>query len=321
LAKKITLPVLKIIVSLGLFSLLFYRLGFENVLAQLATAKISWLLWGILIFSISNIFGSLQWHILLQSTGINLKLSTTIIYYYTGLFFNNFLVGYIGGDAVRVYDVSKSSGKSSDAISTVFFDRFVGFTVLTTMALGAALYYLNSSKILISISVIFLYWIFILFLLFNKNLIQRLSGLFKILLPQRFNLKMKEIYLSLNSFRHHKRMLLKIIAISFVVQFFRILVHYFAARSLGVTVNLIYFIIFVPIIALLASLPISIGGIGVRESSGVALFSQVWTIQADIVAFEFFAYLIGIISTIPGGIIFMLRKEVKRPLTNKEIIE
>jgi len=84
---------------------------------------------------------------------------------------------------------------------------------------------------------------------------------------------------------------------------------------------LIYFIIFVPIIALVASLPISIGGIGVRESSGVALFSQVWTIQADIVAFEFFAYLIGVISTIPGGIIFMLRKEVKRPLTDKEIIE
>ena len=106
-----------------------------------------------------------------------------------------------------------------------------------------------------------------------------------------------------------------------IVQSLRILVHYTAARSIGVQVNLVYFVIFVPIIALLASLPISIGGIGIRESSGVALFSQVWPLQADIVAFEFFAFLIGIISTIPGGIIFMLRKEAKQPLTNGEIVK
>ena len=85
-----------------------------------------------------------------------------------------------------------------------------------------------------------------------------------------------------------------------------------AARSIGVQVDCVFFIIFVPIIALLASHQLSIGGIGVQANSCVALFSSIWPEQADIVAFEFFAFLIGILSTIPGGIIFMFRKETTR---------
>jgi hypothetical protein len=57
-------------------------------------------------------------------------------------------------------------------------------------------------------------------------------------------------------------------------------------------------------------LPISIGGIGIRESSGVALFSQINSFQPEtIVVMEFLAYVIGLLSTIPGGLIFILRKE------------
>ena len=321
MAKKITIPILKISVSSGLIFFLFYKLGFNNVVSQITSANPYWFLLGIFIFSVSNILGSLQWYFLLKASGIDLQLTQVISFYYTGLFFNNFLVGYIGGDAVRVYDVSKSTGKTSDAISAVFLDRFIGFLILTTMALAAALYWINSQKVLIIIAIIFAYWVLILVLLFNKKLIQKISWLFKVILPRKMNLKMKEIYLSINAFKHHRDILLKVIAISVIVQSFRILVHCAAARSIGVKVNLIYFAIFVPIIALLASLPISIGGIGIRESTGVALFSQIWPIQADIVAFEFFAFLIGIISTIPGGIIFMLRKEVKQPITNREIIK
>lgn len=322
--KKITIPILKIFISAGLIFFLFYKLGFNNVVTQITSVNLYWFLLSILIFTLSNILGSIQWYLLLKIKGINLSLSKIVSFYYVGLFFNNLLVGYIGGDAIRIYDVSKSTGNSSDTISAVFFDRFIGFAVLTTMALVAALYRINlfsSYAVLIAIIIIFSYWVILFILFFNEKIIKKLSWLIRLILPPKIKLKVKEIYLGINTFKHHKKALLKIIIISVVIQNLRILVHFTSAHSIGVKINIIYFIIFIPVIALLASLPISIGGIGVRESSGIALFSQIWNSHADIVAFEFLAFLIGIISTIPGGIIFMLRKEVNQPTTNGEVIK
>ena len=78
---------------------------------------------------------------------------------------------------------------------------------------------------------------------------------------------------------------------------------------------------FIPLVALFASLPISFGGIGVREQSGATLFSTVGLGASKVVTFEFLAYIIGIIATIPGGIIFALRREdhFKRSVQNPPI--
>ncbi|MEE4311441.1 MAG: lysylphosphatidylglycerol synthase transmembrane domain-containing protein [candidate division KSB1 bacterium] len=310
--KKTLVTMIKIIISFGLIAFLFHKLGLKNVLSQLISVNIYWLLLGIVIFSLSNVLGAFQWHLLLKSKAISLPFYRVLYFYYTGLFFNNFLLGYVGGDAVRIYDITKSTGKNSDAVSSVFFDRFTGFVVSTSMALIAALYWMklfSSGKILFSVFILFLYLVLMLVLFFNKRLIDKLSAVFKFFLPEKVKLKAKEIYMGINGYRHHKLVLLKVACISLLVQGMRIFVHYFAARAVGVRINPIYFIIFLPIIALLASIPISIGGIGVRESSGVALFSTIWKVQADIVAFEFLAYLIGIISTLPGGILFIFQKE------------
>jgi len=259
------------------------------------------------------LLGSLQWYLLMRSRGIELPLMKVISYYYVGLFFNNFLIGYIGGDAIRIYDVSKASGNSSHAISTVFFDRLLGFVMLTTLALVAALVWRNifqSKTIIFIIFLIFVCWIVSFIVLFNERFAAKIGWVFKFILPAKVNEKIREVYSSINSFKHDKKTISIVLLISFVIQTLRILVHFFAALSVGLHAHIKYFFIFVPVIALLASLPISIGGIGIRESSGVALFSQVNSFLPEtIVAMEFLAYIIGLLSTIPGGLIFMLRKE------------
>ncbi len=321
LVRKFLIPILKFIISAGLIYYLFLKLGFDNVMKQLLDAKVDWFILGIVVFTLSNFLGSIQWRMLLKARGIDLSLGKVIDFYLTGLFFNNFLVGYIGGDAIRIYDVTKAGGKVSDAISTVFLDRFIGFAILSTMALFGASYWINlftSNHVLLTIVIIFAYWVFLFVLLFNENLSSKVSWLFRYFIPERLKVKIREIYLGMNYFRNQKKLLLNVSLISIVIQSLRIYVHYIAARSIGVHIHPVYFIIFVPIIAMLASLPISIGGLGVRESSAVALFSQAWSTPADIVAFEFFAYLIGILGTVPGGIFFILRKSMPQTITQGE---
>ena len=266
-----------------------------------------------IVFSASNFIGSFQWFLLLKARGIKLPYLKVLSFYYVGLFFNNFLVGYIGGDAVRIYDVRKYSGDSSKAISTVVFDRFIGFVLLTTFALFGSLFWQNmlqSQTVLLSILLIFISWVLFFLILFNETFARKGGFLLKHFLPEKINVKLKEIYTNLNSFKDSKRLLIYIFFISLCVQFLRIFVHYLAALSVGLHGQFKYFLIFIPIIALLASLPISIGGIGIRESGGLALFSNVPAFVPEmVVAMEFLAFLVGLISALPGGVLFMLRKE------------
>ncbi len=289
---------------------------------QFASANLFWLLAAMIIFSASNFLGSFQWFLLLRARGIKLPFFKVLSIYYVGLFFNNFLVSYIGGDAVRIYDIRKLSGDSSKAISTVVFDRFIGFVLLTSFALFGALFWqdmLQSQTVLLSVMLIFASWLFFFLILFNERFARKVGFLLKYFLPEKINVRLKEIYSNLNSFKDSKRTLICIFFISLCVQFLRIFVHYLAALSVGLHGQLKYFFIFIPIIALLVSLPISIGGIGIRESSGAVLFSKVPTfIPEMVVAMEFLAFLVGLISALPGGLLFILRKEKLQTTEIKE---
>jgi len=282
-------------------------------LSQFASANLFWILAAMIVFSASNFLGSFQWFLLLKARGINLPFLKVLSFYYVGLFFNNFLLSYIGGDAVRIYDIRKLSGDSSKAISTVVFDRFIGFVLLTSFALFGALFWhdmLQSQTVLLSILLIFASWLLFFLILFNERFARKVGNLLTYFLPEKINVRLKGIYTNLNSFKDSKRTLIYIFFISLCIQFLRIFVHYLAALSIGLYGQLKYFFIFIPIIALLVSLPISIGGIGIRESSGAVLFSKVPNFLPEmVVAMEFIAFLVGLVSALPGGLLFMLRKE------------
>ncbi len=315
--KRILIPLIKVLVSLLLIAILLSKLGVRQIASQLAFANLWWIAWATLLFVISNLLGSVQWFCLLKNQGIAIPLRSVIAYYHVGLFFNNFLIGYVGGDAIRIFDIARVSGNSSIAISTVLMDRLIGFVMLTSLALVAGLVWhsiFQSDTILLVLGLILCCWIFSFVVLFHERFARRISWIFRLILPVRLKNKMKQVYISINSFKHERKILVQVLLISIAVQSLRIMVHYYAALAVGVHAHIKYFFIFVPAIALLSSLPISIGGIGIRETSGVALFSQINSIPAEaIVAMEFLSYLIGLLATVPGGLIFMFRPEIIQP--------
>ena len=303
---------LKILISIILIVWLFHRIGFENITLQLKAANWLWVGAGILIFMTSNILGSLQWYTLLRTQNVKLSFGHVVSYYHIGLFFNNFLIGYVGGDALRIYDVTRHSGDSTVAVSSVVFDRFIGFFTLTSIAMFVSLFQLHqltSLKTVYFIGIVLFVWITAFFLLFNEKAGKTIGRLFKPFTPHFVAQKVHDVYMAINQFRHSRMVMLKIFGISILVQTLRIVTHYCAALAVGVNTSILYFFMFIPLVALFASLPISFGGIGVREQSGVTLFSTVGLVASKVVTFEFLAYIIGIVATIPGGVLFALRRE------------
>ena len=91
------------------------------------------------------------------------------------------------------------------------------------------------------------------------------------------------------------------------VQISRIFVHVLVARSLGLTVPITYFLLFVPLLAVIVSLPISLNGIGVREGAGVILFGLVGVGRAQAFSLQFTTYLVAVAVSLLGGVIFLAR--------------
>ncbi len=319
--KRYLLSGLKFILSVGLIFLLFEQkdISIKGILIEIKQSNQWWNVLGIILFTTSTILGAIQWQMLLKARNIIIPLSRAVNFYYVGMFFNNFLPGYVAGDAFRIYDITKTSGNNSEAVSTVLLDRLAGFLVLTALALVSSLTWLyfrvESTSLFVFILLIFLGWLLILFVLFNNTLARILKNFFEYFLSEKMVTKLQEIYLSLNSFKTNRRLLIQVFLLSIVTQTLRVLTHFTSARALGINqIHPFYFFIFIPMVALAVTIPISIGGFGIREQTAVYLFGLpgVNGLPAQITSMEFVAYLIGVVCSLPGGIIFVVRQRYSK---------
>ena len=84
-------------------------------------------------------------------------------------------------------------------------------------------------------------------------------------------------------------------------------VHVLVARALGIHIPLSYFFLFVPLLAVIVSLPISLNGIGVREGAGIVLFGLVGVSRGNAFSLQFTTYLVAVAVSLLGGLVFLAR--------------
>lgn len=309
--KKLVSQLLKWGVSAALVWWLLRQIGLSRIFGLLRQADPLWLTAGFTLFLLSHVLGSVQWRLLLREEDIRLPLRSVLSRYFAGLFFNNFLIGGAGGDVYRMLDVRKTSKNGTAAVSSVFLDRMMGFLVMSGFSVLAVPLALRlkhfEGTFWTSFFVMVFGWVFLLFFFFSKRFAKSFVWIFHWFIPHSIKIKMREVYCKIHAFGRRRALFIEIVLISLVVQSARIFTHYLIGRSLGVKVSPVYYFLFIPIIAIMATLPISIGGIGMREQTGVVLFRLVGMTAVQAVAVEFLSYLVAIGTSVPGGVLFALR--------------
>lgn len=288
----------------------------ERLGPMLASSRPSILVLALLTFIVSNILGTVQWKVLLGMQGITLPFRDLLSLYFTGIFFNNFFVGGVGGDAVRIYEVRRETGRGGGAFAATLLDRLLGLFSLSIFACGTmlALPSLPFSRLVGATFTALL--ASGLAALLSRRISGPLERLSLRLLPEGMGRKVSKVREGLVRARLDLRRLTLAWVISLGVQSLRVSVHYWTGRALGVNAPLWSFFAFVPLIALVAAVPISFGGIGVRENFGALLFRRVEVEPTAAFSMEFLAYLVTLTASLIGGASFVLRgaKEV-RPVT------
>jgi len=310
--RKILIQIGKLTVSSLLIVILLHRIGLHTVWQTLRSVHPTWFFSALGLFILSHVLGSYQWWRMLKAEHVRLTFRKTVSIYFIGLFFNNFLIGGVGGDFFRIMDVRRLSGKGAASVSTVFMDRVMGFLVLSSLALLTSPYLIFRKTLPSMFETVYLVllfgWILILSFFFIRRFARLFSWIIRKMMPENLHLKARDVYNNIYHFGRQRSLFIEVLLISLCVQSSRILMHYFLGKSLGCAVSPVYFFLFVPVIAIIASLPVSLGGIGLREQSGVLLFGMVGMAAMDAFSMEFLAFIVAVASSLPGGILFVFRR-------------
>jgi len=308
-SKKLLTTLLKALLSIALLSWVFYKVGVGQIIGQLLRADRLLFLSGVLLFALSNLLGTLQWWFLLRIQGIRIIPKAAFYYYFVGLFFNTFLPANIGGDVYKAYYLSKRVKRREGVIAATIMDRLMGFVALVALALLATLLVIKKLEQLrlLSLTLVSLFVLLSIFLVFfNRRVAKMGDRFFFRFLPSGLRGTLREIYGSIYSYKGDSRFFFKFLGLSIVIQSIRILINYLIALSIGIGIDLLYFFLIIPLIALAIALPISFGGIGVRESAGMILFQRVGVIPSQAASMQLLTYIVTLLVGMVGGVLFAL---------------
>jgi len=282
---KILLLILKLAVSSSLLYFVLSKTGVEKVLTIIKTINPLAFIGVIFIYIFSIYVSSIRWRLLLPE---EFKGKRLFSFYLIGSFFNTFLPGLVGGDAVKTYYLYKETNKGSLSFASVFMDRYIGFISLMTIALisfAAGFKYVKGSLIEWLLPTIVFSFLIGSFTLLRLHLGKGIKAI-------------SEFYGYFNAYSSQKILLTKALLLSCAIQVLSILSMYIIALGLGQHIYLSYFFIFFPIIVTISTLPISISGIGLREGAFVLLFGMAGVKPEMATAMSFAWFL----STASGGL-------------------
>ncbi len=275
----------------------------------------------IFIYIFSLYVSTIRWRLLLPE---GFRTGRLFSLYLIGSFFNTFLPGVIGGDAVKAYYLSKELRVTSDelkeqdsgseqnsklnpspithhssltiSIASVFMDRYIGFIALMSVGLIAFPFgfkYFKGSNIGWLLLLIVFSFLMVSLLIFWLRLGKGIRAL-------------SDFYDYFHAYKNQRNVIVKTLLLSAIIQIMGIMAVHILTMGLGQHISLLVFFIFIPIIITIATLPISISGIGLREGSFVLLFGFLG-ITPDMATAISFAWFLSIASGSLLGLVEYIR--------------
>lgn len=300
----------KALVSIGLLLFLFKRIPLDQVASAARGVRPGWLIAAGTLLLVSNLLGSFQWSRLLKAVDTRIPFWKVCAYYHIGLFFNNFLPANIGGDIARIADASRYGPTKAAAFSAVLMDRLIGTLALASLALVTTLPALDRfhlTLVYLALVGFFAASVTLVWALFHPALLPACERLLARVGLGALGPHLDDLAGRLRGFRAARGLFLGLFGVALLTQVSRIGVHVLVSRGLGLHIPIVYFFLFVPLLGVITSLPISFNGIGVREGAGIVLFGLVGVSRAEAFSLQFLTYLVMVAVSLLGGLAFVAR--------------
>ncbi len=253
-----------------------------------------------------NALGALRWRFILSSISVDIGIREILYTYFSSLFFNILSPSLLGGDIFRSLALSYRHKKSFKIISSVVMDRFSGGFSLGIIALFA---YIIASRrikeynIIISIAFFLLLNLGLVLIVFNKYFFHRINRYVKGGIIKN---RLVRFYNDLYFFRQNPSIFFKSLIYSCVIQGSICFIFFVLSKAFFLKVEAVYFFILIPIVQFIATLPITIAGMGTRDAATVYFFSRIAIDKSIALSLSFSFLFINILTSILGGLVYVV---------------
>lgn len=308
--------VFKLAVKAGLtliaFWFVFQGVDFNHLADILQKQDHGQLLIASVLVIIQSALGAVRWRLIINALADRrehcISLYSSMKIYYVGVFFTCCLPGTVGGDVVRVWMAKNDQIPLPIAINSVIIDRMIaliaiGVLVVLTLPVIAHVAGFNSLPVYPVIALAVAAGVY---LVFNLD---RLLGRYRHIRPVSWFLYFIG---SLRIILTHKRTSFVSLMLALVAHVNYCIAGYVMARSMGIDLSMLYSLTFLPLIMLVTTIPISIGGWGVREAVMIWLLGLIGVSQAAALMLSIQLGLIIIILSLPASLLWIAHR--KQPM-------
>jgi D,D-heptose 1,7-bisphosphate phosphatase len=312
--RRLLLLLLKVAISI---LLLYASLRSVNLAAlgeRLSHLNVGWLAAALLLQAVQVALQAMRWRTIALECGASLTPREAVRINFIAAFFNQVLPSTIGGDAARMWLLARNGGGWASAAYSVLIDRVAGILALAVIVIVCLPWTLALVQDPIARAVLLLIgagaiggaFVFIMIGVLKLPLLERFA-------PTRHLVQVSRTARRLTQSRQSAS---TVGASSFAIHLLTIASIWCIAQSVSASASFTLLLFMIPPVILIATIPISIAGWGVREGSMIVAFTYAGLAAGDglivSVLFGLTAFAIGTI----GGILWIssdMRMSSKRP--------
>jgi glycosyltransferase 2 family protein len=304
--KKWLLFTVKAAVTIILIWLVLRKVDMADMKRHFAAIGFDTVFFALALLAAQSVLAAIRWRIVMRLFDRVLAFAISVRIYFEGLFFNQALPSTVGGDGIRIYRVYRLGLPFGAAFNGVLLDRVAGFISLILLVAAAQPLLRqridNEQALLAFMGIMLLGLSAIIALLALASLPDSLGRWRVVRGMMKLSLGGREMLKSI-------RIAAPVLGYSLVGHALMVFAVYLIAMDIGLAVSFVDCLIIVPSVMLVATIPISIAGWGVRESAMVTAFGLLGA-PTDAVAALSVAFGLCLIAVgLPGGILWFLNPD------------
>ena len=303
--------IFQLIVSVGGFAYIFYKVPFSSVVDNWSLSMTPWILLMLVAANLIMLIQANRWKGL-SVQGPEIPFKTYYAYTAMGYFFNNLLPTGFGGDAVKSLAFGKKFNQTSQSISAVLLSRIQGLLAMFLCFFIALPFALSKTEVpfaytLIMTIAMLVCMVLVVLCLFSDKVPVPAAILNKLT----FIPKMQK---SLSIYRQYKKQVLLSSLDSLWLQLLTLFMAYAYFKAVGQSIDISILVVFTSITIVISMLPVSLNGIGVREGVQVALFTGILGIPAPVVlSAGLLGYIPLLFQALQGAVVLLSAKNNTLP--------
>ncbi|MEI9805528.1 MAG: lysylphosphatidylglycerol synthase transmembrane domain-containing protein [Pseudolabrys sp.] len=268
----------KAAVSALLLYLSLRRVDLSHIGERLSALDPRWIGFVLIVLCVQIPLGALRWREIVETCGAKLSAALALQYSFIGIFFSQVLPSTVGGDAVRIWLLARGGAGWPTAIYSVLIDRVVGVSALAMIVVGCLPWTLElvqnpaarGALAVIGFGALAGAAIFLALGLPQLNMLDRWWPTRHLAIASRMAWRLCQSSSGL-----------RVAVLMFAIHLLTVLSAWGCARAAHASTDFTQVLfLFLPVM-LIATVPISIAGWGVRESAMVLAFSYAGLPESD----------------------------------------